>query len=123
MAMFRAMSVRRNPMRYERLGEEPTVILLDAKLERAKSVPAFVFGSSKSTTHKLGEVVLPGNAPAKPAATSKKAAKSHPLFSLFDGRRRMKKPTANPDLARYLEYLKEGGLWDVESNKPVMHYK
>ncbi|KAJ4822946.1 hypothetical protein Tsubulata_000299, partial [Turnera subulata] len=122
MAMFRAMSVRRNPMRYERFGEEPTAsLLLDAKLERTKSVPAFVFGSPKSSRQKLEVVYLGGNAPlVKPAPPSKKPAKSHPLFSLF---RRKKNPTPNPELARYLEYLKEGGMWDVEANKPVIHYK
>ncbi|KAJ4822947.1 hypothetical protein Tsubulata_000300 [Turnera subulata] len=118
------MSVRRNPRRYERSGEEATAgLLLDAKLDRTKSVPAFVYGSSSKSTRrpKLEVVYLGGNAPfVKPDPPTKKPAKSHPLFSLF---RRKKKPTANPQLARYLEYVKEGGMWDVKSNNPVMHYK
>ncbi|KAJ4822943.1 hypothetical protein Tsubulata_000296, partial [Turnera subulata] len=105
-------------MSYERMGEEPSVGLLEVKLERNKSVPAFIFGLSKSSRQKLGEVVIPESPTVKPPG-SKKEAKSHPLFGMFDGRSKKKKPTANPDFARYVEYLKEGGVWDATANKPV----
>ncbi|KAJ6907231.1 hypothetical protein NC651_017809 [Populus alba x Populus x berolinensis] len=106
--MLRALSTCRNHGGYERLVEEPVNIsLLDGKLKRAKSVPASVFGSSKS--RKLGpEPALQNIFPAKPS--SRKVSKSHPLFSLFNNRRK-KKPTARPEFARYLQYVKEGGIW------------
>lgn len=110
--MLRALSVRRDPHRYEKLGEEPAVCLLEGELKRAKSVPAKVFGSPKAKA-------FPDNAPAKP---TKKTSKTHPLFTLFDTRRK-KKTTARPEFTRYLEYVKEGGLWDVKSNMPVIYYK
>ncbi|KAG6767911.1 hypothetical protein POTOM_026801 [Populus tomentosa] len=96
--MLRALSTCRNHGGYERLVEEPVNIsLLDGKLKRAKSVPASVFGSSKS--RKLGpELALQNISPAKPS--SRKVSKSHPLFSLFNNRRK-KKPTARPEFARY----------------------
>ncbi|KAJ4822944.1 hypothetical protein Tsubulata_000297 [Turnera subulata] len=123
MAMFRAMSVRRRSMSYERLGEEPNSMgQPEVKLERNKSVPAFVFGLSKSRRQKLGEVVVPENPPVKPPV-SKKDAKSHPLFSMFDGRRKKKKPTANLEFVRYVAYLKEEGVWDPTAKKAVIYYK
>jgi len=48
--------------------------------------------------------------------------KSHPLLS-FLALPRKKKTTARPEFARYLEYLKEGGMWNLNSNKPVKYYK
>lgn len=114
--MFRAFSTRRGHGRYEKLGHEPAVPPLEAeKLKRTTSLPAGVFGSSSNPTP---EVTFLADPPGKPP---KKANKSHPLFSLFDGRRK-KKATARPELARYLEYVKEGGLWDADSNKPVLYY-
>ncbi|CAK7339604.1 unnamed protein product [Dovyalis caffra] len=106
--MLRALSICRNPRGYERLVEEPVNIgLLDGKLKRAKSLPAGVFGSSKS--RKLEpELARQKISPAKPS--SRKVSKSHPLFSLFYNRRK-KKPTARPEFARYLQYVKEGGIW------------
>ncbi|KAJ6367117.1 hypothetical protein OIU77_003487 [Salix suchowensis] len=94
--MLRALSTCRNHGGYERLVDEPVNLsLLDGKLKRAKSVPASVFGSSKS--RKLGpELALQNISPAKPS--SRKVSKSHPLFSLFNNRRK-KKPTARPEFA------------------------
>ncbi|KAJ6420119.1 hypothetical protein OIU84_030102 [Salix udensis] len=117
--MLRALSTCRNHGGYERLVEEPVNIsLLDGKLKRAKSVPASVFGSSKS--RKLGpELALQNISPAKPS--SRKVSKSHPLFSLFNNRRK-KKPTARPEFASQLNlsltdnannrYVHTGNLFD-----------
>ena len=75
-----------------------------------------MFGSSSKLTP---EVTFPNNSQVKP---TKKVSKSHPIFSLFNARRK-KKTTARPEFARYLEYVKEGGLWDMNLNKPVIYYK
>lgn len=117
--MFRALSTCGSHRRYERLGDEPTAgLLLEAKLKRVTSLPAKMFGSSTKFTP---ELTFPDKSQVKQA---KKVTKSHPLFSLFDStrRRRKKKTTARPEFARYLEYVKEGGLWDMNSNKPVIYY-
>ncbi|KAJ8764515.1 hypothetical protein K2173_006255 [Erythroxylum novogranatense] len=115
--MFRALSTRRGRNRYERLADESAAGLLDGKLTRARSVPSKVFSLSSSSTK---ELTFPNNpAPVKP---SKKVIKSHPLLNLFYSGRK-KKPTAKPEFSRYLQYVKEGGVWDLSSNKPVMHYK
>ncbi|GMJ07914.1 hypothetical protein like AT3G50900 [Hibiscus trionum] len=133
MAMLRAFSTRRNRNGYERLlGDDEHVSSnsqFEAQLKRARSVPARVFGLSRKFNGP--ELGLPEKSQVKSlpktAATdsNKKGAKSksvHPLFSLFDARRK-KKTTAKPEFARYIEYLKEGGMWDRNANVPVIHYK
>uniref|UniRef100_A0A5B7CA92 Uncharacterized protein n=1 Tax=Davidia involucrata TaxID=16924 RepID=A0A5B7CA92_DAVIN len=118
--MFRALSTtRRSRHGYERLADEPSVGggVLEGKLRRVTSLPAKVvlFGSSSK------KVTVPAESNNFPAV--KRASKIHPLFSLFDTRRRRKKTTAMPQIARYLEYVKEGGIWDMNSNMPVIYYK
>ncbi|OMO84436.1 hypothetical protein COLO4_22043 [Corchorus olitorius] len=127
MAMLRAFSTRRSRHGYERLleveGEEQQqqpVANMEAQLKRARSVPARVFGLSRS--RKLGELALPETSQPKKPSSSNKVTKSHPLFSLFYGSRK-KKTTAKPEFARYIEYLKEGGMWDMSKNTPVLYYK
>ncbi|KAK7346415.1 hypothetical protein VNO80_20934 [Phaseolus coccineus] len=119
--MFRSMSTRRGPGRYEKLGKESvTTALLNEGFKRSTSLPSW--GPNPSTKMALvstyGDFNLQRN-PTKKGINSEK--KSHPLLS-FLALRRKKKTTAKPEFARYLEYLKEGGMWDLKSNKPVMHY-
>ncbi|CAM8951150.1 unnamed protein product [Rhodiola kirilowii] len=96
-----------------------------AKLKRVNSVPSWKpnFGSLKDASQPpqaaAGTPTLPPNFPAK---SVKKASKSHPIFGLFDLRSK-KKATSKPEFGRYLEYLKEGGMWDAKSNQPVMYFK
>ncbi|KAL8143390.1 hypothetical protein V2J09_016422 [Rumex salicifolius] len=73
----------------------------EPRLTRTNSMPRRAFGIPE----KLGQEV--GGSAAK--KTSKKN-KSHPVFSLFNSRR--KKMSAKPELVRYMEYLKEDGRWD-----------
>ncbi|KAL3723808.1 hypothetical protein ACJRO7_035909 [Eucalyptus globulus] len=114
--MFRAFSTRKGHGRYEKLGNESAAPPVEAaELKRTTSLPAGRFGSSSGPTP---QVAFPADPQGKPP---KKVNKSHPLFGLFDARRK-KKTTARPDLARYLEYVKEGGSWDANLDKPVMHY-
>uniref|UniRef100_A0A6N2LD90 Uncharacterized protein n=1 Tax=Salix viminalis TaxID=40686 RepID=A0A6N2LD90_SALVM len=80
--MLRALSTCRNHGGYERLVEEPVNLsLLDGKLKRAKSVPASVFGSSKS--RKLGPELALQKFLRRSLAAERK-----------------KKPTARPEFAR-----------------------
>ncbi|XP_012091075.1 uncharacterized protein LOC105649132 [Jatropha curcas] len=114
--MFRALSTRRSQHGgYEKLADESTIGLLPPAeaptLKRSKTVPSRVLVSS---TKLPSELPLP--------KVKKANSKSHPLFSLFDSRRK-KKATAKPEFTRYLEYVKEGGVWDVNSNMPVIYYK
>ncbi|KAJ1420766.1 hypothetical protein SESBI_14175 [Sesbania bispinosa] len=120
--MFRSMSTRRGPGRYERLGKESsTSALLNEGFKRSTSLPSRASNSSKKMAlgSTFGDIHLQRN-PTKKANNSNKS--SHPILSFLDFRRK-KKTTARPEIARYLEYLKEGGMWDLNSNKPVMYYK
>ncbi|RID53891.1 hypothetical protein BRARA_G01257 [Brassica rapa] len=110
--MIRALSTRKDRGGYKKLGGEKEeegeaagVRLLEGKVQ---SVPAEV----KKPVEKTGGSV-------------------HPLLSFFDiGSQRKKKKTkkkstttAKPEFSRYLEYVKEGGVWDATSNGPVIYYK
>ncbi|KAG5050910.1 hypothetical protein AAZX31_02G051700 [Glycine max] len=118
--MFRSMTTRRG---YERLGKESaTTALLHEGFKRSTSLPSWGSNSSRKMAlgSTYGEINLKRNPTKKGNNNSDK--KSHPLLS-FLALRRKKKTTARPEFARYLEYLKEGGMWDFNSNKPVMYYE
>ncbi|XAR57917.1 hypothetical protein NMG60_11026223 [Bertholletia excelsa] len=87
-----------------------------ANLKSITGYPPKLFSSSRKLAP---EPDFPDNLPARQA---KKAGKIHPLLAEFNGSRR-NKATARPEFARYMEYVKEGGMWDVNSNMPVMYYK
>ncbi|KAJ0239016.1 Uncharacterized protein HA466_0235360 [Hirschfeldia incana] len=109
--MIRALSTRKDRGGYKKLdgeneGEEAAgVRLLEGKVQ---SVPVEV----KKPVEKTGGSV-------------------HPLFSFFDiglqrknkKKKKKNKTTAKPEFSRYLEYVKEGGVWDGTSNGPVIYYK
>ncbi|KAL9245882.1 hypothetical protein vseg_019481 [Gypsophila vaccaria] len=141
MAMFRAMSSTKGRRGgYDRLldessndpnnaGNQDTAVL-----NRAISVPArMLFGSSNRKLNSMSS--SESSSPANTTTTispkkskqpeKKKGEKVHPVFSLFDGKswKKKKKLTANPDFSRYIEYLKEGGVWNKDTNSPVIHYK
>ncbi|CAH8365682.1 unnamed protein product [Eruca vesicaria subsp. sativa] len=113
--MFRAMSTRKIHGGYEKLGEE------EPSLKRVTSVPGSVYGNSRNPIQEVKKTPT-----VKPTSGS-----VHPLLSFFDVRFQKKKKkttkknlaTAKPEFARYMEYLKEGGVWDPNSNAPVIHYK
>lgn len=116
-AMIRALSTRRSHRGYDQLGkEQPLVGAEEAQLKRVKSLPAGVFGSSKKLAPEST------SQPNPLSKQTKKASKSHPLFGLFYGRRKGK-TTAKPEFSRYIEYVREGGVWDTNSNTPVIHFK
>ncbi|KAK7309306.1 hypothetical protein RJT34_05924 [Clitoria ternatea] len=123
--MFRSNSTRRGPAKYEKLDKEYGVNgISNEELKRSTSLPS---RESSSSIKNMGigstfkDTNLQRN-PTKKANSSNPKEKSHPLFSFFDLRRK-KKTTAKPEFARYLEYVKEGGMWDLNSNQPVMYYK
>ncbi|KAG7633975.1 unnamed protein product [Arabidopsis thaliana] len=114
--MFRAMSTRKVHGGYEKLGDE------EARLKRVSSVPASVYGHSRNPVQEVKKTPT-----AKPTGGS-----VHPLFSFFDVHFQRKKKkttkkkslaTAKPEFARYMEYVREGGVWDPSSNAPVIHYR
>ncbi|KAJ9147060.1 hypothetical protein P3X46_029263 [Hevea brasiliensis] len=120
--MLRAFSTRRSRRgSYERLLADDSAI--DASelgtLERSKTLPAAPVLRSSVT-----KIPSPNDSQShqvmKPAA--RRASKTHPLLSLFDARRK-RKTAAKPEFTRYLEYVREGGIWDVNSNMPVIYYK
>ncbi|CAA0412461.1 hypothetical protein AtNW77_Chr5g0153661 [Arabidopsis thaliana] len=109
--MIRALSTRKVRGSYKKLGdeEEAGAGLLEVKPE---SVPTNPHGQSPKVN--------------KPVEKTRGSA--HPLFSFFDmslKRKKKKKSTttAKPEFARYLEYVKEGGVWDNTSNGPAIYYR
>ncbi|XP_057418189.1 uncharacterized protein LOC130712369 [Lotus japonicus] len=115
--MLRSFTTRR----YERLGKETaSSALLQEGFKRSTSLPSRASSSARKMAHStLGNINLQRNPTKKANNTSKS---THPLFSFLDFRRK-KKTTARPEFTRYLEYLKEGGMWDLNSSKPVIYYK
>ncbi|XP_022842119.1 uncharacterized protein LOC111365839 [Olea europaea var. sylvestris] len=116
--MFRALSTRRRSHKgYDQLtdADKHSNTALLPKLSRARSLPAKFLSSTKN----LNLVPRPSTNPTEQV---KKASKVHPFFSLFESRKR-KKATAKPEFSRYMEYVKEGGIWDVKANMPVIYYK
>ena len=119
-AMLRVLSTRRSHHGYDQLGKEqqpPPPLLAgeddhhQPQLKRVSSLPARL---------SLGTASQPD--PPSKQTKKAKASKTHPLFGLFSGRRKAK-TTAKPEFSRYLEYVKEGGVWDMNSNTPVIYFK
>ncbi|KAM3363103.1 hypothetical protein P3S68_017957 [Capsicum galapagoense] len=110
--MFRAMSTRRDYRGYHELIKEeapsaPLIALDQPKLSKSRTVPAaanfFISSSSKKVT---SEDNFQANTQLK------EASKIHPIFSLFETKRK-KKATARPEFSRYIQYVKEGGFGDM----------
>ncbi|KAI3798876.1 hypothetical protein L1987_34160 [Smallanthus sonchifolius] len=112
--MFRAMSTRKVHRGYDQLISEST----ESKMLRSTTLPANFFGELPV------KFVLKPEVPVKVSYFEKqvkKVSRIHPLFSLFERRSRKKKATAKPEFARYMQYLKEGGIWEANSVKPVIY--
>ncbi|XP_010531050.1 PREDICTED: uncharacterized protein LOC104807465 [Tarenaya hassleriana] len=122
--MMRAMSTRgRSRHGYERLGDESKIGLMEGELKRSRTVPTSRNRLGGSVPAILEELPRQQSS-ARKNTTSSSSKFSHPIFSLFNGGRgRKKKTTAKPEFSRYLEYLKEGGMWDPSSNMPVIYFK
>lgn len=115
--MFRALSTRRNRRGYEQLGGagDDETILIEApadELSQGRSV-----SSAKTLNNEQLQVI-------------NKASKIHPFFTLFETKTTTTKPkkkkrtsSSNSSFSRYLDYVKEAGIWDVGSDKPVIYYK
>ncbi|KAL0790881.1 hypothetical protein Bca101_007127 [Brassica carinata] len=122
MQMLRSFSTRTRSRRgaYERVSDDSTFSLLGAKLRRSTSVPYY------APSIKLGAGGAPTILEEIPRQKSKKVKPtskfSHPIFSFLYGKKK-KSTTRKPEFSRYLEYLKEGGMWDARSNAPVIYYK
>ncbi|KAH0700241.1 hypothetical protein KY285_014488 [Solanum tuberosum] len=84
-------------------------ILGKPKLSRNRTVPAAAKFFSSSSKKVTSEDNFRASAQVKGA---KKASKIHPIFSLFETKKK-KKATARPEFSRYIQYLREGGFGDV----------
>ncbi|KAI3704543.1 hypothetical protein L1987_74766 [Smallanthus sonchifolius] len=115
--MFRSTSTKKNHRGYEQLLNE-SARPSEAKMLRSTTLPANFFGD-----HPLKFVLepKPKKADAIVEKQAKKVSKVHPFFSLFERKNRKKKATAKPEFSRYMQYLKEGGVWDANSDKPVIY--
>ncbi|CAF2129699.1 unnamed protein product [Brassica napus] len=109
--MFRAMSTRKIHGGYEKLVEEEPI------LKKGTSVPASVYGNSRNPVQD-----------AKTPTSKPTGGSVRPLLNLFNRKKKKTKnkkslATAKPEFARYMEYVKEGGVRDPNSNAPVIHYR
>ncbi|CAN4080096.1 unnamed protein product [Withania somnifera] len=115
--MFRAMSTRRDYRGYGVLIKEeeeeykPCAPVLGKpnKLSRNRTVPAAAKFFSSSSKKVTSEDNFRANAQSKEA---KRVSKIHPIFSLFETKRK-KKATARPEYSRYIQYVRDGGYGDV----------
>ncbi|XP_016475586.1 uncharacterized protein LOC107797230 [Nicotiana tabacum] len=106
------MSTRRDYRGYEELikEEEPSApILGKPKLSRNGTVPAAAKFFSSSSKKVTSEENFRATTQLKEA---KKASKIHPIFSLFETKKK-KKATARPEFSRYIQYVRDGGFGDV----------
>ncbi|KAL5704687.1 hypothetical protein ACHQM5_023077 [Ranunculus cassubicifolius] len=55
-------------------------------------------------------------------SASKKVVTSHPIFNVPDARK-SKKAMKKPEFMRYIQYMKEGGTWDADANRPSIYFK
>lgn len=107
--MLRSLTTRKSPLAYEQLIDE--VPLFEPKLSRTTSVPSAKNGVFSSPSKKV--MMSESSETKSQAKKAEKVSKIHPIFSLFDGRRKSKKVTARPEFSRYMEYLKEGGFGSI----------
>nr|GEU83117.1 hypothetical protein [Tanacetum cinerariifolium] len=93
---------------------------LEAKMIRSKTLPLKFFGDLPVTyeTEVRSTPSRSGNVIEKQA---KKASMFHPIFAIFGKGGRRKKATAKPEFARYMQYLKEGGVWNPNQSRPVIY--
>ncbi|PIA52729.1 hypothetical protein AQUCO_01000535v1 [Aquilegia coerulea] len=118
--MEESRDLRRSRSGYEFLAIETPTRTFESKPKVIRSLTMKLFGR----TEKKDKV------PAELGSTSqvkekKKVGKiSHPIFNmqLQDARGR-KKAMKNPEFLRYMEYVKERGRWDAESNSPAIYFK
>ncbi|XP_074566593.1 uncharacterized protein LOC141823196 [Curcuma longa] len=50
-----------------------------------------------------------------------KEVNGHPVIRILEAP--SKKATSRPEFLRYLEYLKEGGTWEPNSERPFIYFK
>ncbi|CAN6910842.1 unnamed protein product [Brassica oleracea] len=124
MEMLRSFSTRTRSRRggYERVSDDSTFIWPNLLLlKRSTSVPYY------APSIKLGAGGVPAILEELPRQKSKKVKPpskfSHPIFSFLYGKKKKPSTTRKPEFSRYLEYLKEGGMWDARTNAPIIYYK
>ena len=116
--MFKSMNRRKGRRGYDQLISESTAedVSPEPKMIRSTSLPTNSSGDFPVMFVPVQEI------PVKVVAKQmRKVSKVHPLFSLLEKRSRKKKATAKPEFSRYMQYLKEGGIWDANSPKPVIY--
>ncbi|XP_058082692.1 uncharacterized protein LOC131230748 [Magnolia sinica] len=120
--MYRSSIFKKSRRGYERLGDDSASLLSDLKSpsvvieEKGNEEVAVRMASvTKNHTWKMTD--------SNVVKLSTKVIKSHPLLSYFHASRRKKATTLKPEFIRYLEYVKEGGVWDPHSNRPIMYFK
>ncbi|XP_010254779.1 PREDICTED: uncharacterized protein LOC104595648 [Nelumbo nucifera] len=112
------LHTKRSHRGYEKLHNEHSTDVSTSKLIKvAANLLVKLFRSS--TKKHIQEVTTVAHHQAK---QNTKLSKIHPLFNILDPQR-SKKAMAKPEFLRYLEYMKEAGTWDPDSDGPVLYFK
>ncbi|CAN6452956.1 unnamed protein product [Victoria cruziana] len=109
--MLRTLSLHRDGRRYYELVEEEEPMLENSDASGSSGSP---LRRRKAATLFPGYRLLKSKFNRKPAAI-------HPL-TRFSDTSDCRKMIRRPEIARYLHYLKEGGRWEADSDRPVMHF-
>ncbi|KAJ8641382.1 hypothetical protein MRB53_018076 [Persea americana] len=138
LAMYRASVHQKSRHGYHRLGQEtisdpsePKIAKTPIKAKKVTILPVRMLKTTKTTKPetmlKTAKTTKPETTVSVPPQTTKcstrDATRSHPLLNFLGTSRRKKVATLKPEFIRYLEYMKEGGRWDADSNRPVIYFK
>ncbi|XXG64858.1 hypothetical protein AAC387_Pa05g2699 [Persea americana] len=126
LAMYRASFHQKSRRGYLRLGKEtvtdpsePKSSKVPIKLKKVTILPMRMLKTTRAPK--------PENTASVPPPIGKHsikdAARTHPLLNFLGAPRRKKVAAVKPEFIRYLEYMKEGGRWDTDSNRPVIYFK
>ncbi|XXG64859.1 hypothetical protein AAC387_Pa05g2700 [Persea americana] len=126
LAMYRASVHQKSRRGYHRLGQEtisdpsePKSAKTPIKAKKVTILPVRMLKTTKTTKPET-TVSVP---PQTTKCSTRDATRSHPLLNFLGTSRRKKVATLKPEFIRYLEYMKEGGRWDADSNRPVIYFK
>lgn len=126
LAVYRASIHQKSRRGYHRLSKETITdpselksFKVPVKVKKVAILPIRMLKTTKIPKPDTTVSVLPQTA----KRSTRDAARSHPLLSFFGAPRRKKALAVKPEFIRYLEYMKEGGRWDADSNRPVIYFK
>lgn len=125
LAMYKPSVHQKSRRGYHRLGQEtisdpsePKSAKVPIKVKKVTILPVRMLKTAKTSKPEIAVSVPPKTT----ERSTRDAARSHPLLNFLGAPRRKKVATLKPEFIRYLEYMKEGGRWDADANRPVIYF-